>query len=314
MLVICNNFFDDRCLFFTFLAYKKSGQNVVAPRVPIFSFVQHFDVIGDVCDPLLRRRRAILEIKITWICLFGDYLMHLIQNFHGIKDLAANITNISTISFFFNIQKYSRKSKFLSFFFLPVSFSFILFFFFFFVLWYLGVSRVPAQRIVRRNNKTFSAKCERHPIRWLDPKHLRRTTWPSSSASPGTSLLSTLIHWCTLLHWSLPLPKKGMMMMMIVAMIMTTIRIIKMTTMKIMTMMISNTYSRPVMREQIPLLRDSVERSGSRLWYLVGCWRHKKKIRHLTTIDKKSPHPLGSHTPYDWNCIKIVISSVGFGT
>lgn len=101
MLVICNNFFDDRCLFFTFLAYKKSGQNVVAPRVPIFSFVQHFDVIGDVCDPLLRRRRAILEIKITWICLFGDYLMHLIQNFHGIKDLAANITNISTISFFF---------------------------------------------------------------------------------------------------------------------------------------------------------------------------------------------------------------------
>ena len=158
--------------------------------------------------------------------------------------------------------------------------------------------------MVRRNNKTFSAKCERHPIRWLDPKHLRRTTWPSSSASPGTSLLSTLIHWCTLLHWSLPLPKKGMMMMMIVAMIMTTIRIIKMTTMKIMTMMISNTYSRPVMREQIPLLRDSVERSGSRLWYLVGCWRHKKKIRHLTTIDKKSPHPLGSHTPYDWNCIK----------
>ena len=168
--------------------------------------------------------------------------------------------------------------------------------------------------MVRRNNKTFSVKCERHPIRWLDPKHLRRTTWPSSSASPGTSLLSTLIHWCTLLHWSLPLPKKGMMMMMIVAMIMTTIRIIKMTTMKIMTMMISNTYSRPVMREQIPLLRDSVERSGSRLWYLVGCWRHKKKIRHLTTIDKKSPHPLGSHTPYDWNCIKIVISSVGFGT
>ena len=65
MLVICNNFFDDRCLFFTFLAYKKSGQNVVAPRVPIFSFVQHFDVIGDVCDPLLRRRWAILEIKIT---------------------------------------------------------------------------------------------------------------------------------------------------------------------------------------------------------------------------------------------------------
>ena len=62
MLVIYNNFFDDRCLFFTFLAYKKSGQNVVAPRVPIFSFVQHFDVIG---DPLLRRRRAILEIKIT---------------------------------------------------------------------------------------------------------------------------------------------------------------------------------------------------------------------------------------------------------
>lgn len=298
MLVICNNFFDDLCLFFTFLAYKKSGQNVVAPRVPIFSFVQHFDVIGDVCDPLLRRRRAILEIKITWICLFGDYLMHTIQNFHGIKDLAANITNISTISFFFNIQKYSRKSKFLSFFFLPVSFSFILFsffFFFFFVLWYLGVSQVPAQRIVRRNNKTFSAKCERHPIRWLDPKHLRRTTWPSSSASPGSSLLSTLIHWCTLLHWSLPLPKKGMMMM-IVAMIMTTIRIIKMTTMKIMTMMFSNTYSRPVMQEQIPLLRDSVERSGSRLWYLVGCWRNKKKSRHLTTIDKNL-HTLLDPTP-----------------
>lgn len=36
MLVICNNFFDDRCLFFTFVAYKKSGQNVVAPRVPTF--------------------------------------------------------------------------------------------------------------------------------------------------------------------------------------------------------------------------------------------------------------------------------------
>lgn len=100
MLVICNNLFDDRCLFFTFLAYKKSGQNVVAPRVPIFSFVQHFDIIGDVCGPLLRRRGAILEITITWICLFGDYLMHLIQNFHGIKDLAANITNISTIFFF----------------------------------------------------------------------------------------------------------------------------------------------------------------------------------------------------------------------
>ena len=40
---------------------------------------------------------------------------------------------------------------------------------------------------------------------------------------------------------------------------------------EIMTMMFSNTYSRPVMREQIPLLRDSVERSGSRLWYFVGC-------------------------------------------
>ena len=297
MLVICNNFFDDRCLFFTFLAYKKSGQNVVAPRVPIFSFVQHFDVIGDVCDPLLRRRRAILEIKITWICLFGDYLMHLIQNFHGIKDLAANITYISTISFFLIFKSIREKVSFyLFFFFQSLLVLFFFFLFFFFVLWYLGVSRVPAQRMVRRNNKTFSAKCERHPIRWLDPKHLRRTTWPSSSASPGTSLLSTLIHWCTLLHWSLPLPKKGMMMMMIVAMIMTTIRIIKMTTMKIMTMMISNTYSRPVMREQIPLLRDSVERSGSRLWYLVGCWRNKKKSRHLTTIDKNL-HTLLDPTP-----------------
>ena len=307
MLVICNNFFDDRCLFFTFLAYKKSGQNVVAPRVPIFSFVLHFDVIGDVCDPLLRRRKAILEITITWICLFGDYLMHLIQNFHGIKDLAANITNISTIFFFLIFKSIREKVSF--YLLLPVSFSFILFFFFFFVLWYLGVSRVPAQRIVRRNNKTFSAKCERHPIRWLDPKHLRRTTWPSSSASPGTSLLSTLIHWWTLLHWSLPLPKKGMMMM-IVAMIMTTIRIIKMTTMKIMTMMFSNTYSRPVMREQIPLLRDSVERSGSRLWYLVGCWRNKKKSRHLTTIDKNL-HTLLDPTPL---MTETEISSVGFGT
>ena len=268
---------------------------------------QHFDVIGDVCDPLLRRRRAILEIKITWICLFGDYLMHLIQNFHGIKDLAANITNISTISFFFNIQKYSRKSKFLSFFFFQSLLVLFFFFsFFFFVLWYLGVSRVPAQRIVRRNNKTFSAKCERHPIRWLDPKHLRRTTWPSSSASPGTSLLSTLIRWCTLLHWSLPLPKKGMMMM-IVAMIMTTIRIIKMTTMKIMTMMFSNTYSRPVMREQIPLLRDSVERSGSRLWYLVGCWRNKKKCRHLTTINKNL-HTLLDPTPLMTETVKKLLS------
>ena len=295
MLVICNNLFDDRCLFFTFLAYKKSGQNVVAPRVPIFSFVQHFDVIGDVCDPLLRRRGAILEITITWICLFGDYLMRLIQNFHGIKDLAANITNITTISFFFFLIFKSIREK-VSFYLLhPASFSFFFFSFFFFVLWYLGVSQVPAQRIVRRNNKTFLAKCEWHPIRWLDSKHLRRTTRPSSLASPGTSLLSTLIHWCILLHWSLPLPKKGMMMM-IVAMIMTTIRIIKMTTMKIMTMMFSNTYSRPVMREQIPLLRDSVERSGSRLWYLVGCWRNKKKSRHLTTIDKNL-HTLLDPTP-----------------
>ena len=130
MLVICNNFFDDRCLFFTFLAYKKSGQNVVAPRVPIFSFVLHFDVIGDVCDPLLRRRKAILEITITWICLFGDYLMHLIQNFHGIKDLAANITNISTIFFFLIFKSIREKVSF--YLLLPVSFSFILFFFFFF--------------------------------------------------------------------------------------------------------------------------------------------------------------------------------------
>ena len=295
MLVICNNLFDDRCLFFTFLAYKKSGQNVVAPRVPIFSFVQHFDIIGDVCGPLLRRRGAILEITITWICLFGDYLMRLIQNFHGIKDLAANITNITTISFFFFLIFKSIREK-VSFYLLhPASFSFFFFSFFFFVLWYLGVSQVPAQRIVRRNNKTFLAKCEWHPIRWLDSKHLRRTTRPSSLASPGTSLLSTLIHWCILLHWSLPLPKKGMMMM-IVAMIMTTIRIIKMTTMKIMTMMFSNTYSRPVMREQIPLLRDSVERSGSRLWYLVGCWRNKKKSRHLITIDKNL-HTLLDPTP-----------------
>ena len=269
---------------FHFSSLQEKWSKCGCAPVPIFSFVQHFDIIDDVCDPLLRRRRAILEITITWICLFGDYLMRLIQNFHGIKDLAANITNITTISFFFfNIQKYSRKSKF--YLLHPASFSFFFFFLFFFVLWYLGVSRVPAPRIVRRNNKTFSAKCEWHPIRWLDSKHLRRTTRPSSSASPGTSLLSTFIHWCILLHWSLPLPKKGMMMM-IVAMIMTTIRIIKMTTMKIMTMMFSNTYSRPVMREQIPLLRDSVERSGSRLWYLVGCWRNKKKSRHLTTIDK----------------------------
>ena len=36
MLVICNNLFDDRCLFFTFLAYKKSGQNVVAPLCQFF--------------------------------------------------------------------------------------------------------------------------------------------------------------------------------------------------------------------------------------------------------------------------------------
>ena len=159
--------------------------------------------------------------------------MHLIQNFHGIKDLAANITNISTIFFFLIFKSIREKVSF--YLLLPVSFSFIFFFFFFFfffVLWYLGVSRVPAPRIVRRNNKTFSAKCEWHPIRWLDSKHLRRTTRPSSSASPGTSLLSTFIHWCILLHWSLPLPKKGMMMM-IVAMIMTTIRIIKMTTMKL---------------------------------------------------------------------------------
>ena len=196
--------------------------------------------------------------------------------------------------FFFLIFKSIREK--VSFYLLhPASFSFFFFSFFFFVLWYLEVSRVPAQRIVRRNNNTFSAKCEWHPIRWLDSKHLRRTTRPSSSASPGTSLLSTLIHWCILLHWSLPLPKKGMMMT-IVAMIMTTIRIIKMTTMKIMTMMFSNTYSRPVMREQIPLLRDSVERSGSRLWYLVGCWRNKKKSRHLTTIDKNL-HTLLDPTP-----------------
>ena len=280
---------------FHFSSLQEKWSKCGCAPVPIFSFVQHFDVIGDVCDPLLRRRGAILEITITWICLFGDYLMRLIQNFHGIKDLAANITNITTISFFFfNIQKYSRKSKFLSSSSSLFSF-FFFFFFFFFVLWYLGVSRVPAPRIVRRNNKTFSAKCKWHPIRWLDSKHLRRTTRPSSSASLGTSLLSTFIHWCILLHWSLPLPKKGMMMM-IVAMIMTTIRIIKMTTMKIMTMMFSNTYSRPVMREQIPLLRDSVERSGSRLWYLVGCWRNKKKSRHLTTIDKNL-HTLLDPTP-----------------
>ena len=292
---------------FHFSSLQEKWSKCGCAPVPIFSFVQHFDIIGDVCDPLLRRRGAILEITITWICLFGDYLMRLIQNFHGIKDLAANITNITTISFLFFLIFKSIREK-VSFYLLhPASFSFFFFSFFFFVLWYLGVSRVPAQRIVRRNNKTFLAKCEWHPIRWLDSKHLRRTTRPSSSASPGTSLLSTFIHWCILLLWSLPLPKKGMMMM-IVAMIMTTIRIRKMTTMKIMTMMFSNTYSRPVMREQIPLLRDSVERSGSRLWYLVGCWRNKKKSRHLTTIDKNL------HTPYDWNCIKIVFRSVGFGT
>ena len=280
---------------FHFSSLQEKWSKCGCAPVLIFSFVQHFDVIGDVCDPLLRRRGAILEITITWICLFGDYLMRLIQNFHGIKDLAANITNITTISFFFFLIFKSIREK-VSFYLLhPASFSFFFFSFFFFVLWYLGVSQVPAQRIVRRNNKTFLAKCEWHPIRWLDSKHLRRTTRPSSSASLGTSLLSTFIHWCILLHWSLPLPKKGMMMM-IVAMIMTTIRIIKMTTMKIMTMMFSNTYSRPVMREQIPLLRDSVERSGSRLWYLVGCWRNKKKSRHLTTIDKNL-HTLLDPTP-----------------